>query len=316
MKDNEIFHGKQAEQRKRLSQKTKKTLQCYGILSTQLIGLVVFTLYPIAWAAQKAFYYYYGVPSDMRFVGMQNFIRAFTDEAYWQSWLVTIVFTIGKLPLELPLSMLLALALSRKIKGAGFFRAMYYLPSVISVVVVGLTFTSLFDYFGFINAWLTKFGIIEKNIDWFSETSTAMLVLLIGSVWNTFGVNVLYFMAALSNVPKELYESAKIDGAGSWVTFWKITVPMMGPVLQVILLLAINGTLHTGDYILATTNGAPYSSTYTVIAFQTGKFLPGFGETGVINIGYGCAISIITSIIMVIVALVYSKLSKRLQNIY
>ena len=281
-----------------------------------MIGLVVFTLYPMAWAAQKAFYYYYGVSSGARFVGLQNFIRAFTDEGYWRSWLVTIAFTIGKLPIELPLSMLLALALSRKIKGAGFFRAMYYLPSVISVVVVGLTLTSLFDYFGFINAWLTKLGIIEKSIDWFSETSTAMFVLLIGSVWNTFGINVLYFMAALSNVPKELYESAKIDGAGSWVTFWKITVPMMGPVLQVIILLAINGTLHTGDYILATTNGAPYSSTYTVIAFQTGKFLPGFGETGVINIGYGCAISIITSIIMVIVALVYSKLSKRLQNIY
>ena len=301
---------------KKMKRQTKKTLQCYAILSTQLVGLVVFTFYPILWAAQKAFYYYDGTPSNTRFVGLDNFITLFTrDTTYWDTWYNTIVFTVGKLIIELPLALFIAICLSRKLKGTGFFRAMYYLPCVVSVAIVGLTFSSMFDYFGFVNAWLQKTGMIETPISWFSQPMTAMIVLIIGAVWNTFGHNVLYFIAALSNVPKDLYESAKLDGAGTFTIFWKITLPMIAPVFQVILLMAINGTLHTCDYIIATTNGGPFGSTYTVMAYQVGKFAPGFAGQNV-NIGYGCAFAVVTSILMMIIALIYGKLTKKLQNIY
>lgn len=299
-----------------LKGKTKKTLWCYAILSTQLIGLLLFTLYPTFWAAAKSFFYYNGADSQTRFTGIENYINVLQNTAYWKSWLTTLIFAIGKLPIELPLAMILAILLTRGVKGSGFFRTIYYLPCVISVAVVGLSFSCMFDYFGFFNGILMKLGLIEVPIDWFSTTNHAMIVLLVGAVWNTFGTNVLYFMAALSNVPKELHESAKLDGANAWVRFWKISVPMMGPVVQTILLLAINGTLHTQDYILAMTNGGPYGTTHTVMSYLVGKFLPGFGETGTINIGYGCAANIITSIIMIIVALGYNKLSKRLNDAY
>lgn len=293
-----------------------KTVSCYGILSTQLIGFVVFSLYPILWAATKAFYYYDGTPSKTRFVGLGNFTTIFTtDTAYWRSWLNTFIFAIGKLPIELTLAMLVALCLHRKLKGAGFFRAMFYLPCVISVAIVGLMFTNLFDYFGFVNAWLLKLGFIKQNVEWFSHTWTAMAALILGSVWNTFGVNVMYFLAAMANVPKEVYESAELDGASKWTTFWKITLPMMSPVLQTILLLAINGTIQTSDYILVTTNGAPHGSTYTVMSYIVGKFVPGFAEQGV-NIGYGCAVALLTAVFMMLIALGYSKLSKKMQEIY
>lgn len=293
-----------------------KTLQCYGVLSTQLIGFFVFTLYPMIWAIQKAFYYYDGVPSRTKFVGLDNFIDIFTQNAtYWKSWLTTFIFMFGKLPIELPLALLVAVCLTRKLKGSGFFRAAYYLPCIMSVAIIGLIFTNMFDYFGFINAWLVKLGFIDKSIDWFGNTYTAMIVLIIGAVWNTFGTNVLYFMAAIANIPKELYESAKVDGANGWVTFWKVTLPMMSPVLQTILLLSINGTLKTSEYILVTTNGAPAGSTYTVMAYQIGKFVPGFASSGV-NVGYGCAVAVVTSICLMTIALIYTRLSSRLQNMY
>lgn len=297
-------------------ERTIKTLQCYGILSTQIIGFLLFSLYPMLWAVHKAFFYYDGTPSVTRFVGLDNFIKIFTtDTSYWKAWLNTFLFAIGKLPIELPLAMIIAVFLKTKLKGSGFFRTMYYLPCVIGAAIVGLIVTNMFDYFGFINAWLMKFGIIKENIAWFSNARTAWAALIIGAVWNTFGTNVLYFLAAMSNIPEDLYEYANIEGASAWQTFRKITLPMMAPVLQTILLLSLNGTLHTSDYILTTTNGGPAGSTYTVMAYQVGKFVPGFAESNV-NIGYGCAIAMITSIGMILIALLYSKLSKRMQNVY
>lgn len=303
--------------KKRISGRDKhKMLSCYIILLPSIIGFLVFTLYPMLWAASKSFFYYTGTPSQTKFVGIENFIRIVTkDTVYWNTWLNTFMFAIGKLPIELPLAMLVAICLHGRLKGAGFYRTMFYLPCVISVAIVGLIFTNLFDYFGFINAWLVKLGVIKEPIEWFTNYGTAMTALIFGAVWNTFGTNVLYFLAAMANVPEELYESARLDGASGWTTFWKITLPMMAPVLQTILLLSLTGTIHTSDYILVTTNGAPHGSTFTVMAYIVSKFVPGFADAAV-NIGYGCAMSIITSVLMVAVALTYSKLSNKMQNIY
>jgi len=299
-----------------ISKKKSKALQCYLMLSTQLIGFLVFTLYPMCWAANKAWYYYTGARLETRFVGWENFLTLFTkDFAYWQTWSTTFKFAIFKMPIELIIAMILALILNRKIKGKGFFRSMYFLPNIISVAIVGLIFTNMFNYFGIINAWLVKLNITSAEVDWFSNTSTAMAALVIGAIWQTFGINVLYFLAALSNVPEELYESAYLDGASEITIFFKITLPLMAPVLQTILLLSIIGTLQVNDYILVTTNGAPGGTTYTVMSYVVSKFVPGFADANV-NIGYGCAMSLVTSIIMCIIALGYSKLSKKMQNLY
>lgn len=293
----------------------KKTAWCWAILSLQIIGILVFTLYPLTWAIQKAWYYYTGAPSLTRFVGWDNFIEIFKDSTYWKAWLNTLKFALYKIPIELALALLLASLLQRKLKGKGIFRVIYFMPNIISVAIIGLVFTNMFDYFGLINGWLMKTGIIQSEIDWFKNGNTAMAALVSGSIWNTFGINVLYFIAAYSNVPGDLYEAASLDGANKWQQFIHITLPMIAPVFQTILLLSINGTLHTNEYILVTTNGAPGGQTFTVMSYLASKYLPGFAEQQV-NIGYGCALSIMTSVIMCTIAVVYSKLSHKLQNLY
>jgi len=289
--------------------------QCYMLLLPEIIGLLVFTLYPMLWTAKKAWFYYTGVTRTEHFVGFENFIGVFKDVQYWGTWLTTLKYMLYKLPFELPLAMIIALILNKRLKGSGFFRSMYYMPNIISVAIIGLIFTNMFDYFGFINAWLVKIGLIESEISWLSTTGGAMTVLTIGAIWNTFGVNVMYFLAALSNVPEEMYEAAELDGAGRFTVFFKITLPMMSPVMQTILLLALNGTLHTSDYILCTTNGAPGGTTYTVMSYIVSQFVPGFAGQSV-NLGYGCAMSLVTSCLMCAFAVCYMKLSKRLENVY
>ncbi len=296
----------------------KETLQCYAMMSLQIIGFFVLTVYPILWAIRLAFFYYDGVISNTRFVGPENFVTMFTkDAAYWRTWLTTFEMAIYKLPIELPLAMIVALLLNRNIKGIGFFRGIYYMPCIIGLAIVGVIFYNMFDVFGLVNAWITKVNpeYAADPISWFSNKWSAMFIITAVGVWKTFGTNAIYFTAALSNVPEELYESARLDGASEWTMFWKITVPMIAPVLQMILLLSINGTLHTNEFIITLTNGGPAGLTHTVMSYIVSSYVPGFAQ-GSVNIGYGCAVSFVTSILMAAIGVAYMKFSNRINSAY
>lgn len=235
---------------------------------------------------------------------------------FWRAWLTTFEFALLKLPIELPLAIILAVFLNRKIKGRDFFRSLYFMPGIISVAIIGLIFSNMFEYFGFINAILGKMGIIEGGMDWLATKKSAMLLLVIASTWASFGCNILYCLAGLQNISEDLYEAARIDGATSLQIFWKITLPLMLPVLQVIILLAINGTLATNDFVLVMTNGAPGGQTNLIASYLTKKFMPGFAESSVINVGYGASVYLLNSVIHTIIAVGYFKLSNILKNKY
>lgn len=288
---------------------------CYLMLIFPMIGFLVLKVYPIFWTFRWSFFSYDQVPSNTRFIGLENFKTLFlSDHTYWKTWITTFQFALYKIPIEITLALTIALVLSRDIKGSNFFRTMYYLPNVISVAIVGIMFSNMFSFFGLINAILIKFGLITEGIDWFASKLTAMTVLVIGSIWNTFGINVLYFVAALSNVPKELYECATLDGASARVRFFKITLPSILPVAQIILLLSIVGTLSVNDYILALTAGGPAGTTSSVMSYLTLKFVPGFAEAANPPIGYGCALSLVTTILFAVVALLYNLASKKINS--
>lgn len=291
----------------------KKYAPWYVLVLVPLLGFLLFTLYPMIWAIGKAWFYYDGAQSTMKYVGFDNFKTVFQDTTYWNSWLVTLKFAVIKLPVELPLAMIMALLLNKGLKGNGIFRAIYYMPAILSMAVIGVTFSGMFDYFGLINGFMKSIGTVP--IDWFAHEATAFVVLALASIWSTVGINAMYFLAALKTVPKELYESATIEGASKTTMFFKITLPMIGPVLSTVLLLSINGTLQVNDLILVTTNGAPAGKTYSVMAYMLTKFVPGFASTSV-NIGYGCATAIISSICFIAVAIIYNRLSKKLSDIY
>lgn len=307
MKDN----GK----KNRLSKKTKNDIQSYIMLSPQIIGFLMFSIFPLIWAIRLSWFSYNGIAEQTRFVGWENFVTLMSDTSYWSSLANTFLFFLMKLPLEIPLAMFLAVLLSKKIRGAGFFRAMYYMPHVISVAITALVFTNMFSYFGFINGWLQKLSITDLPIEWFGTKFKAMFVLVLADTWRSFGVNVMYFMAAIQNVPEDVYEAAKIDGAGKLTTFFRITLPLIAPVMQVILMMSVIGTLGTNELVLVLTNGAPGGTTHTVKSYIFQNYAPGMADMNV-NIGYGCAMSLVTGLILAAITLTYMKFSEKMKSIY
>ena len=298
-----------------LSRTSKNELQAYLMLSPQIIGFLLFSIYPLMWAIRLSWYFYNGIDAQTRFTGWENFIKLFADETYWKALGNTFLFFVMKFPLEIPLALFLAILLSKKLKGVGFFRTMYYMPHVISVAITALVFSNMFSYFGFINGWLQKINLIDIPVEWFGSKLLSMLVLVLADTWRSFGVNVMYFMAAIQNVPQDVYEAAKIDGAGKFTTFFRITLPLIAPVMQVILMLSIIGTLGTNELVLVLTNGAPGGTTHTVKSYIFQNYAPGMADMNV-NIGYGCAMSLVTGLILAGITMTYMKISEKMKNIY
>lgn len=292
-------------------------MQCYLMIALPLIGFFVFTLYPILWTFRLSLFSYNGVASSTKYIGLENFVRLFTtDFTYWKVWINTLLFAICKIPIEISLAMFLSVLLNTKIKGSSFFRSAYYLPSVVSVAIVGLVFSNLFGYYGVINSVLVKLNILSENVEWFSSYGRALTVIVTASIWNTFGVNVMYLLAALSNVPAEVYEAAELDGASRFTKFFKVTLPLISPVFRTILLLSILGTLGSNELILVLTGGAPGGQTNTVMSYLTSQFVPGFFTSASPALGYGSAMSVITTAIFAIIAVFYNRFSKRMSEMY
>ena len=172
----------------------------------------------------------------------------------------------------------------------------------------------MFGYFGVINAFLQKLANSPTAaIDWFGTKISAMWVIVIADIWKSFGVNVLYFIAALANVPEDVYESAKLDGASPLCVFFRITLPLIAPTLQIIIMMSIIGTLSTSEMPLVLTNGAPGGSTFTVNAYIFSKYAPGVAA-GAVNVGYGCAMSLVTGLLLSAITLGYMKFSSMLKE--
>lgn len=289
----------------------QKERACYVMLAPQIIGFLVFSIVPMLWAISLSCYNYNMI--RMRFTGLENFKILLTDKAYWTALGNTFLYAIMKIPVELPLALILAVVLSKIKKGAGIYRAVYYLPHVVSIALVALVFSNLFGVFGVINSALVKAGFNMLGHNWFETKLSSMSVVVIADIWMSFGVNVLYFIAALANIPEDVYESAELDGATAFQTFFRITIPMIAPTLQIILMLSIIGTLGINEIIIVMTNGAPGGSTYSVQSYIFQNYAPGIAN-GNINVGYGCAMSLVTGLILASVTGVYMKLSSKVSG--
>lgn len=284
--------------------------QAMAMLAPMMIGFIIFTYIPIAYILRYSFYQSNGFKES--WIGLDNFARVFTrDPAYWKSVANAFILSFGKLAVEIPLALLLAVLLNRRIKGTGFYRVALFLPAIISTAITGLIFSLMFSaYNGIINTMLIDWGIIAKSINWFGNKWTAMLVLGIASVWNNFGINMIFFLMALQSVPKELYECADIDGITPVKKFFNITLPMIGPTFQSVLLMAIVGSLKTADLILASTNGQPAGGTEVVMTYVF-KYFFGYGGRK-IEVGYASAMAVVTGAILAIVSLVYMRMTKKI----
>lgn len=298
--------------------KNSDAATAYLMLAPMLIGFLLFTIYPIIYVIRYACFDYDGF-SKALYTGSENFVRLFTrDTAYWRSVLNTFVITLCKIGIEIPLALILAVLLNSKTRINNFFRTALFLPTVISTAIIGLIFSILFSsYNGIVNKLLVEFGIVGQGVNWFGSKWLALTVVVISAVWSHVGINMILFLMGLQSVPKDLYECADIDGASTLQKFFKITVPMLGPVMQTILMLAIVEGMKLSDLVLVLTNGQPGGSTEVVMTYIYKFFFNTDAmAAGLPQYGYASAMSVVTALIIGIITIIYLRLSKKMTNIY
>jgi raffinose/stachyose/melibiose transport system permease protein len=288
-----------------------------AMLLPMIIGFLVFTIYPILWVIRWCWFDYGGYGKPI-FIGFENFIRAFTrDDNFWLALVNTVYLAVAKLVIEMPLAIVLAFFVNNRVRGSSVFRIIFFLPTIFSIAVVGMIFNILFSaYNGIVNAALVHFHIIWANINWFGTRWVSLTVVLMVSLWSTFGLNMIYFLMGLQNIPQELYECSMLDGASGPRQFFSITLPLLAPVMQIVFMLSILGTMRLADLVLVMTNGQPGGTTEVVMTYIF-KYFFAYGDIARRNqFGYGSALTVILSIILAIVTILYLDRSKKLKNIY
>ncbi|MDF2935136.1 MAG: sugar transporter permease [Paenibacillaceae bacterium] len=294
----------------------RKNVFSYSFILPSLFLTVALGLYPIAWAMRYMFYDYKGYGQE-RFVGLDNFRQLLQDGQFWDSVVNTFVYAGGKLIITLPLSLVLAVLLNRGLRGRHFLRAVYFMPTVISSAVIAVVFFNIFNsYNGILNQYLLKWNIVDRSVDWLGA-DLAMLTTILVAVWGAVGNYMLLFIAGLQNIPEDVYESAALDGANKPQQFWYITLPMLGPVLQMVIMLAIINALKGYESIMVFTEGGPIGKTEVMFLYVYKLFFPVAGQGTLVEqqMGYGSAAGFITALIVGAITLIYQLASKRLNRL-
>lgn len=266
-----------------------------------LIGLVVLQVYPFLASLYYSFTEY-NILSSPTFVGLDNYIRLFTkDRDFWNSFKVTIIYTIFTVPGKLIVALIVALVMNKGMKGINFIRTIYYIPSLLGgSMAIALLWKLMFQDQGIINSFLAKFGI--PVIHWLSSPDMALTTIIMLQLW-TFGSSFVMFLAALKNVPLELYEAAEIDGAGRVKQFFSITLPQISSIIFFNVIMQTITALQSFTSSLVITDGGPLKSTY-VLGMKL--YQEAFSYY---KMGYASAISWVIFIVIFMVTLVLFRFS-------
>ncbi|MGO4544803.1 carbohydrate ABC transporter permease [Paenibacillus sp. 2TAB23] len=248
----------------------KNNLIGYTFIGPFVIGFLLFTLIP---AAASLYFSVtdYDLLSTPSFIGLENYSTMFTDDSkFWASLKVTFLYVFIGVPLRLAFALFIAMILNTASKAIGLYRTVYYLPSIIGgSVAVSIMWRNLYGDEGVINIFLNALGL--DSVRWFAEPAAALWMLITLSVWQ-FGSSMLIFLAGLKNIPPELYEASNVDGAGPVIRFFKITIPMLSPIILFNTIMQTIGAFMTfvPAYIISKGEGGPLDGTllYSLYLFR------------------------------------------------
>ena len=286
------------------------------MLLPNVIMFLVFTVYPILWALRYMLYDYKGY-GEARFVGLDNFVRVFTrDPVFWDSVVNTFVYVGGKLIITLPIAFLIAVMVHKSFRRNGVVQSIIFTPTIMSSAVMALIFYLIFNtYNGSVNKILMSLGLINQNINWLG-VKYAMLTVVIIAAWGGIGNYMVYFIAGLTGISEDIYESARIDGGNETQLLFYITIPMLAPIIKMILMLALVISFMDMQSILVLTEGGPMNATNVMFLYIYQLFFPvTSGSTVLQEFGYGAAVSIGAALIVGGVTLLYLFLARRLDKI-
>ncbi len=287
--------------------RVKSTLENYLFVLPAVLIFAVFYIIPFIWVFQLGLYEWDGISTAKLFVGFDNFKEIFMeDKIWWSSMLNAGYITLIALTFQNALAFLLAWACDREIRMRNFYRVIFFIPPVLSEVVVGLVWQWILDgNYGLLNHWLVNLGLPQLAHNWLSDPNTALTTVALVHSWKGFGWGFLIFLAGLQTIPRELYEAARVDGANAWDSFRKITIPLMIPVAVLVAILTILGTMQAFVLIIAMTGGGPaYHTQVPVLRILASM-------RGSSRFGYACAQGITFGLILMIISFIQSRFSKK-----
>lgn len=278
-----------------------------------VVTFLIFSVYPVFRTLYLSFTDFKGF-GEPNFVGVDNYTRVIGDKFFWRAFGNTLQIWSVNIVLQLGIAFILTIVFSDikyRMKGLGFFRAVFYLPNIIAATSVAFLFRTLLDWrYGSINQILAGFGINETNpLNWLGSSDLAPYVVAVIGAWMWFGNSFIMLMAGVQGISTDYFEAAAIDGAGRWKTFRKITIPLLKPILLYVGITSLIGGLQMFDLpflISGGTAGNPSGSLQTVIMYLY-KF--GF-EIGTHQVGYAAAIAYTLFAIILIVSVIQFRLMR------
>jgi ABC-type sugar transport system permease subunit len=281
----------------------KKRLTPYLMVSPYLVHLGFFVLFPVIFSIVLMFHRW-NIISPMEFVGLQNFNKLFQDRLFFKSIYNTFIFLVIHIPLQIIIALFLAEMLNQKIRLRSFLRAAYFLPVVISGVVVTIVWAQLYGYdVGLINRILVSLGI--QKVGWLIDQNIAMPSIAIMATWKNVGLYVVLFLVGLQSVPPHYYEAADIDGATHWQKFRHITLPAINPTIFLVVIISTIGgfSLFIEPYIM--TGGGPLNSTISAVLYIYKQAFTYY------HMGYAATLGFFFAVIIMIVVVIQRKIIEK-----
>ena len=245
-----------------------------------------------------------GSGTNLSFVGLDNYKRVFTDSTFIAAFKNTFIFLLVQVPIMIILGLFLSVLLNDStLKFRGFFRIAIFLPCVTSLVAYSVIFKDLFAIDGIVNKLLIQFSLIPEAIHWLTDPLWAKVTIIIAITWRWTGYNMIFYLSALQNVDRSIYEAAKIDGASAFQQFFRITIPMLKPIILFTSITSTIGTLQLFDEVMNITKGGPGNATTSISQYiynLSFKYTPDFG--------YAATVSYFVVVIIVVFAAIQFKL--------
>ncbi len=285
--------------------KRREALTGYLFILPQMLGFIVLVLVPLIMVFVYSFESRNLLFGNMGFTGLDNYEHLFNDPLFVTTLKNTIIFSLGVVPLNLILSLALALFFGSQASGTKIVRSVVFLPVITSGVAWAIVFKYLFQggTAGPINYFLSLIGIEGPN--WLHEKGWAMFAVVITRVLKNLGMNVLIFMGAVMNLPNDVLEAGKIDGAGRWRLFFKIKLPLLMPSILMVMIVTVIGSMRVFDTIKLMTDGGPEGSTMVLVYYIYHQAFKTF------NIGYASSIAVVLFVIVLILTMIQWSLRRR-----
>ncbi len=286
-----------------LTRMGRESFTGYVMSLPYIIYFCFFIAFPIGFSFLLVFHKW-DIITPMEWVGLRNFVRLFQDTQFFRAILNTLLFLAIHIPLQIIVALLLAVGLNQKIRFRGFFRSLYFMPVIVSGVVITIMWRQLFGYeTGLLNLLLLRIGL--DKVPWINHPAYAMSSIAIMATWKNVGLYVVLFLVGLQNIPRYLYEAASIDGAGAVQKFFKITLPALNNTMVLVIILSTIGGFSLFIEPFVMTGGGPMNSTLSAILYIYNQAFS-FG-----HMGYSATLGFFFAIIVLIVVLIQKKIVER-----